>query len=201
MGYLLAALAGLAAARPAPATGVNCLVTNRRTILKRLIGVVALLGIVAVAYPFISSMKPSAKVRAAARMEVDVTDIEPGTYAIVDTWRGPLVFFRPSPETVRDLIALNGRVNGATLANESIPPAFVYSPFSTYKNCALEHAGSGQLGDEWLGGWYDPCHMGAWDYAGRTVLGAMVPKGKKLPPLSNPFELQWEGEIAKIFEQ
>lgn len=53
------------------------------------------------------------------------------------------------------------------------PSFFVFSRRSPGPGCAVVHApkGAPRYAPErlWQGGFYDPCHFGEWDYAGRTI--------------------------------
>ena len=74
---------------------------GRRHLLTFLTSVAGGIGVVAVAVPFLASLKPSARAQAlGAPIEVDVSKIEPGQRITVE-WRGkPIYIVRRTPEAL-----------------------------------------------------------------------------------------------------
>ena len=67
---------------------------TRRDFLYLTTGMVAAVGAVGVAVPFVSQMNPDAATLAAGQpIEIDVSSVEPGA-AIIATWRGKPYFIR-----------------------------------------------------------------------------------------------------------
>ena len=84
---------------------------KRRRLLTTCMGVVGGAGVVAFAIPFVSSMSPSARAKAAgAAVEVDISKLEPGQRVVVE-WRGaPVWVVRRTPELLEGLGAVDGDV-------------------------------------------------------------------------------------------
>jgi len=84
---------------------------GRRHLLTFLTTVAGGIGVVAVAVPFLSSLKPSARAQAlGAPIEVDVSKIEPGQRITVE-WRGkPVYIVRRTPEALAALDGLASRL-------------------------------------------------------------------------------------------
>ena len=78
----------------------NTVDTDKRRFLTNATTVVGSIGAIAVTIPFISSLSPSAKARAAgAPVEVDISKLEVGQLLTIE-WRGKPVFvFRRSEES------------------------------------------------------------------------------------------------------
>ena len=89
-------------------TGVN---NGKRRFLLVASGVAGGAAAVAVAVPFVWSMVPSARARAAgAPVEVDISKVEPGMMIRAE-WRGqPVWIVRRTPEMVESLKAMDSRV-------------------------------------------------------------------------------------------
>jgi len=154
---------------------------------------------VAVAVPFVASMSPSARARAAgAPVEVDLSKVEPGMMVTVE-WRGqPVWVVHRTREMLESLPKLDGAVvdPGSSMPmqpdyakNEvrSIKPEYlVLVGICTHLGCSpsqkLVPGGESGLGDEWPGGFYCPCHGSKFDLAGRVFKGVPAPANLKVPP-------------------
>jgi ubiquinol-cytochrome c reductase iron-sulfur subunit len=165
---------------------------RRRVLLASTIGIGAI-GVVATAIPFVESMEPSERARAAAApVEVDLTRIAPGTLNTVD-WRGlPVWVLHRTPE----MLAMLGRHDALLLdpnsstdqqpkyaANptRSIRPAFlVVEAVCTHLGCTP--AFRPDLGADWPGGFYCPCHGSKYDLAGRVFRNVPAPLNLVVPP-------------------
>ena len=161
--------------------------TKRRALLVAVLGV-GLVGLALATVPLIGSLAPSA---ATGRPFLDVAlrDIEPGQFKLVE-WQGrPVAVVRTTPEMLKDLRAHTEKtLSHRTLPEEAVPAFVVH--LASPKNCLLKHAPKGSdffSGREWPGGFYDPCHFGEWDYAGRTLdLVKNLPKEMQLADLTAP---------------
>ena len=154
---------------------------------------------VAVAVPFVASMSPSARARAAgAPVEVDLSKVEPGMMVTVE-WRGqPVWVVHRTKEMIDSLPKLDGAVADPKSSmpmqpdyakNEvrSIKPEYlVLVGICTHLGCSpsqkLVPGGESGLGDEWPGGFYCPCHGSKFDLAGRVFKGVPAPANLKVPP-------------------
>ena len=154
---------------------------------------------VAVAVPFVASMNPSARARAAgAPVEVDLSRVEPGMMVTVE-WRGqPVWIVHRTREMIDSLPKLDGAVvdPGSSMPmqpdyakNEvrSIKPEYlVLVGICTHLGCSpsqkLAPGTESGLGDEWPGGFFCPCHGSKFDLAGRVYKGVPAPSNLRVPP-------------------
>ncbi len=171
----------------------------RRRFLRRATTGVAAVGGVATAVPFVASMTPSARARAmGAPVEVDITQLQPGSMQI-EEWRGkPVWIIRRTPE----MIATLGETDALVADPESVgseQPEYALNKLRsprddvlvllgvcTHLGCAplakfVEGPESG-VGDDWLGGFFCPCHGSKFDYAGRVYKGVPAPSNLPVPP-------------------
>jgi ubiquinol-cytochrome c reductase iron-sulfur subunit len=154
---------------------------------------------VGVAVPFLSSWSPSARALAAgAPVEFDISRIEPGQQITVE-WRGkPIWILRRTPEM---LARLPG--NAPLLVDpdseepqqpkyikgvaRSIKPEFLVAEgVCTHLGCTpnlkKEVGAASDMGPEWPGGYYCPCHGSRFDLAARVFKGSPAPKNLVIPP-------------------
>ena len=154
---------------------------------------------VAVAVPFVASMNPSARARAAgAPVEVDLSRVEPGMMVTVE-WRGqPVWVVHRTREMIDSLHKLESIVTDpkssmpmqpdyAKNDARSIKPEYlVLVGICTHLGCSpsqkLAPGADSGLGEEWLGGFFCPCHGSKFDLAGRVYKGVPAPVNLKVPP-------------------
>ena|SRR5262245_36688423 len=154
---------------------------------------------VAVAVPFVLSMNPSARARAAgAPVEVDISKLEPGMM-ITEEWRGqPVWIVRRTKEMIASLTELDKEVADpqskvkqqpeyAKNEQRSIKPEYlVLIGICTHLGCSptqkLAPGAESGLGDGWKGGFFCPCHGSKFDLAGRVYKGVPAPINLKVPP-------------------
>jgi Rieske Fe-S protein len=162
---------------------------SKRTLL--IVGVASMLvlGLALASIPFVASLSPSAS-RERPFIDVPLSGIQPGEYRVVEWLGQPVVIVRPTPAMLDAL--RNNTSNTWNHRAVTDSSAFVFNPVSPVHGCALQHAPQGPRypGEEnWPGGFFDPCHYGAWDYAGRTLkLQDGTPQLKDLP--SPPFQIK-----------
>jgi ubiquinol-cytochrome c reductase iron-sulfur subunit len=171
---------------------------ERRRFLTQAATVVGAVGTGFLAAPFLSSMRPSAKAEAlGAPVEVDVSKIEEGQ-RIVALWRGkPVWVLRRSRETLNELASLENRLldprseqseQPESSQNEfrSIrPEIFVAVGICTHLGCSPVYrpeVAPADLGPEWKGGFFCPCHGSLFDLAGRVYKGVPAPSNLIIPP-------------------
>jgi len=152
----------------------------------------------AAAAPFVASMLPSERARAAgAPVEVDLSRIAPGEMAVIE-WRGkPVWVIRRTQEMLASLKAAEPRLSDpASKASEqpkyaeneyrsAKPDVMVMEGVCTHLGCSpqLKSAeAKGEMGGDWVGGFYCPCHGSKFDLAGRVFRGAPAPTNLKVPP-------------------
>jgi len=150
------------------------------------------------AVPFVASMIPSERARAAgAPVEVDLSRIAPGELAVIE-WRGkPVWVIRRTKEMLASLKASESRLSDpGSKASEQPkyaenefrsekPELMVMEGVCTHLGCSPQLRSSemkAEMGAEWEGGFYCPCHGSKFDYAGRVFRGAPAPVNLKVPP-------------------
>jgi ubiquinol-cytochrome c reductase iron-sulfur subunit len=154
---------------------------------------------VAAAVPFVASMNPSARARAAgAPVEVDLSKVEPGMMITVE-WRGqPVWVVHRTKEMIDSLPKLDAVVADPKSSmpmqpdyarNEfrSIKPDYlVLVGICTHLGCSpsqkLVSGDQSGLGEDWPGGFFCPCHGSKFDLAGRVYKGVPAPANLKVPP-------------------
>lgn len=172
----------------------------RRKFLVRATTALSTLGAIGVATPFVASWKPSAKAKAAgAPVKVDISKILPGEQIRAE-WRGKPVFvLRRTPEMLENLKAQNNRLADpssespqqpgyAMNQTRSITPEIaVVVGICTHLGCSPQFRPelyAADLGDEWLGGYFCPCHGSKFDLAGRVYKSVPAPTNLIVPPHS-----------------
>lgn len=155
-------------------------------------------GAVAAAIPFVASLKPSARAQAlGAPIEVDVGKIEPGERITVE-WRGKPVFIvRRTPEVIAELQRSSSVLRDPD-SEASEQPAYARNPYRsvrpevfvvvgvcTHLGCAplyRPEVAAPELGSDWPGGFFCPCHGSKFDLAGRVFTGVPAPLNLQVPP-------------------
>ncbi len=176
------------------AQGVN---KNRRRVLIAATSVMGAVGAGYVAVPFISSMNPSARARAAgAPVEADIGKLEPGALLRVK-WRGkPVWVVNRTEEMLAALPELEPLLVDPD-SNASNQPDYCKNKTRSIKKQYLvaigicTHLGCSptyrpevapeDLGPEWKGGFFCPCHGSRFDLAGRVYKGVPAPVNLVIP--------------------
>lgn len=156
-------------------------------------------GTVAAAVPFVSSMLPSARAQAAgAPVEVDISKLELGQQLTVE-WRGkPVWVIKRTPEALASLSSQNDvlldpestassqQPDYATNENRSIKKdIMVLIGICTHLGCSPTYRpelAPQDLGPDWKGGFFCPCHGSRFDLAGRVFKGVPAPINLEVPP-------------------
>lgn len=177
----------------------NTIDTGKRRFLTAAASVVGGAGAAAVAVPFVSSMLPSAKAQAAgAPVEVDISKLEMGQRMTVE-WRGkPVWIFRRSEETLSNLKTLDANLRDPNSEVASQQPDYcqnetrsirdqlmVLVGICTHLGCSPTYRpdlAPADLGKDWKGGFFCPCHGSRFDLAGRVFQGVPAPKNLVVPP-------------------
>jgi ubiquinol-cytochrome c reductase iron-sulfur subunit len=171
---------------------------GRRRFLIGATSVVGGVGVVGAAVPFVASWNPSAKAEAAgAPVTVNISKIEPGQQVTVE-WRGkPVWIIRRTPEMLENIKKLNDRVKDPeseapqqpsyiTGELRSLKPEFgVYVGLCTHLGCVPTYrpeVAPADLGENWLGGLFCPCHGSRYDLAGRVFQAQPAPLNLEVPP-------------------
>jgi len=143
-------------------------------------------------------MQPSVKAMAAgAPVEVDISKIETGQLIRV-AWRGkPVWILNRTPEVLATLKTLDSELRDP-LSNESDQPPssknpgrsikpeiFVAVGLCTHLGCSptfRPEIAPNDLGEQWKGGFFCPCHGSWFDLAGRVYRGVPAPSNLEIPP-------------------
>ena len=152
---------------------------------------------VGAAIPFVGSMLPSERAKAAgAPVEVDLSKLAPGEMSVIE-WRGkPVWVIRRTKEMIESLKAVTPRLTDPAsksskqpkyAENEyrsAKPELMVMEGVCTHLGCSpqLKSADAkAEMGADWAGGFYCPCHGSKFDYAGRVFRGAPAPTNLEVP--------------------
>ncbi len=151
-----------------------------------------------VAVPFLASFFPSEKAKAAgAPVEVDVSKIEAGQLMTAE-WQGkPIWVLNRTEQQQQELPKLDGQMADPTSEVEhqpeycknelrSIKPnIFVAIGICTHLGCSptfRPDVAPADLGADWKGGFFCPCHGSKFDLAGRVYKGVPAPTNLIIPP-------------------
>ena len=176
----------------------NSVDTGRRRFLVASTSAVAAVGAGFVAVPFLSSWMPSERAKnAGAPVEVNIGKLEEGRMMVVEWQSKPVWIVKRSAKTLSDLVSLDGKLSDpasaeeqqpayAQNANRSIKPEIsVLVGICTHLGCSptfRPEIGAADLGADWLGGFFCPCHSSKFDLAGRVYQGVPAPTNLVVPP-------------------
>ena len=161
---------------------------KRRNVLMITSGVMGAVTVAGFAVPFLSAWKPSEKAKAlGASVKFDLSKLEPGAMAIVEWRRTPIFVVHQTQEAIDNLPELNEKV--ADKAAESLPTSnnkfTVLKGVCTHLSCAPKYHPEiepKQWDQDWLGGFFCPCHGSKFDLAGRVYKGVPAPINLEIPP-------------------
>jgi len=171
---------------------------GRRRFLTGATSVVGAVGAGFAAVPFVASFQPSERAWAiGAPVEQDIGKLEPGALVIVK-WRGqPVWIVRRTEESLAALQSLDDQLRDpesradqqpayAQNAHRSIKPEFlVLVGLCTHLGCSPTYRpdlAPADLGADWQGGFFCPCHGSKFDMAGRVYAGVPAPTNLVVPP-------------------
>ena len=171
---------------------------KKRRFLIGATSVVGGIGVVAAAVPFAMSFWPSERAKAAgAPVDVDIGKLELGQKINVE-WRGKVVWvIHRTPEMLATLPKLDDKVadpksdvdhQPSYAKNEARsikPEIFVAIGICTHLGCSptfRPEVAPGDLGPDWLGGFFCPCHQSKFDLAGRVYKSVPAPTNLYIPP-------------------
>ncbi|MFT7235266.1 MAG: ubiquinol-cytochrome c reductase iron-sulfur subunit [Methylophagaceae bacterium] len=177
----------------------NTVDVDKRRFLTNATTIVGGFGAIAVAIPFISSLSPSAKAEAAGvPVTLDISKLTVGQMITVE-WRGkPVWVLRRSSETLSALPTLVPRLRDPDSDNPEQQPNYCQNPnrsirddililvgICTHLGCSPTHRpelAPDDLGPDWKGGFFCPCHGSTFDLAGRVYSGVPAPSNLVVPP-------------------
>jgi ubiquinol-cytochrome c reductase iron-sulfur subunit len=178
---------------------------RRRLLTAATVGTGAI-GVAFAAVPFITSWKPSARAKAlGAPVEVDASKLEAGQMLKV-VWRGQAVFVVRRVKAVVDQLGGHDDMLADPKSDDSTQPDYIKSsgaararnpeywvglavcthlgcsPLGAFEpNNSFQVAGA-DLGANWPGGFYCPCHGSKYDLSGRVFKSMPAPKNLTVPP-------------------
>jgi ubiquinol-cytochrome c reductase iron-sulfur subunit len=171
---------------------------GKRRFLVGATSVVGGVGVAAAATPFVMSFFPSERAKAAgAPVEVDISKLEPGQKIDVE-WRGKVVWIINRTQPMLDSLAKLDPKLADPNSNDSQQPdyakneqrsiktnLFVAIGICTHLGCSptfRPDVAPADLGPDWLGGFFCPCHQSKFDLAGRVYSGVPAPRNLPVPP-------------------
>lgn len=172
--------------------------TRRRRFLTVAASVVGGVGAGYTMVPFVASMLPSERAKAAgAPVEADISKLESGQKINVE-WRGKPVWIVRRTE---DMLASLPEVVSQLRDPESLEPqqpsyaqnetrsikqeVLVVIGICTHLGCSptfRPELAPEDLGGDWKGGFFCPCHGSKFDLAGRVYKGLPAPLNLPIPP-------------------
>jgi ubiquinol-cytochrome c reductase iron-sulfur subunit len=157
-------------------------------------------GAIATAVPFVASFKPSARAQAlGAPVTVDISKLEPGAMTRVE-WRGRAIYVVYRTEEMLSSLSKDVGLleDPDSEADDSVQPEYAKNPHRSLRPAFLvlegvcTHLGCAplarfevapaDLGADWPGGFYCPCHGSKFDMAGRVFAGVPAPANLPVPP-------------------
>jgi ubiquinol-cytochrome c reductase iron-sulfur subunit len=153
------------------------------------------------AVPFVSSMQPSERAKAAgAPVEVDISALRPGEKMTVE-WRGkPVWILKRTPEQLQSLKKTDSEVADPNSQRKAYPtPDYARNEYRSIKpevwvgvgicthlGCSpsdkFQAGPQPSLPDDWPGGFLCPCHGSTFDLAGRVFKNKPAPDNLEVPP-------------------
>jgi ubiquinol-cytochrome c reductase iron-sulfur subunit len=179
--------------------------SRRRLLTAATVGT-GVIGAAFAAIPFIASWNPSARAKAlGAPVDVDASKLEAGQMLKV-VWRGQPVFIVRRVKAVVDQLGGHDDILADPKSEDSLQPEYIKatgavrarnpeywvglavcthlgcSPLGAFlPNDSFQVAGA-DLGANWPGGFYCPCHGSKYDLSGRVFKSMPAPKNLTVPP-------------------
>jgi ubiquinol-cytochrome c reductase iron-sulfur subunit len=190
---------GTASAAPgAPGAEVD---QDRRGFLTFATAATGAVGVAFVAVPFIASWAPSERARAAgAPVEVDLTKVEPGQMIMVPYRKRTMYVVHRTGDMIGKLAGHDGALKDPSSADSEQPEYarnagralkeqfLVVEGTCTHLGCLpksrFEVGASPELGPDWPGGFFCPCHGSRFDMAGRVFNGSPASTNLRIPAYS-----------------
>lgn len=172
--------------------------SNRRKFLTNMTSIMGGVGIVFTLIPFLKTMSPSERAKSAgAPIEVDISNLQPGTYKVVE-WRGkPVWVVRRTQNMIENTLEEDSQLSDPKSLEEhqpnytrnkfrSINPEYlVLLGVCTHLGCSplyKPNTKSKELGLDWQGGFFCPCHGSKFDLSGRVHKSMPAPYNLEVPP-------------------
>ena len=178
----------------------NELDQGKRRFLVAATGIAGGIASAAAAVPFVASMLPSERAKAAgAPVEADIGNLAPGEMTRVE-WRGkPVWIVRRTQEMLETVRQNESRVaDPRSERKKELTPDYARNDFRSIKPEYLvvvgicTHLGCSPVDkfkaqaepfeSDWKGGFYCPCHGSLFDLAGRVYKNKPAPDNLEVPP-------------------
>ncbi|MEM8844928.1 MAG: ubiquinol-cytochrome c reductase iron-sulfur subunit [Pseudomonadota bacterium] len=173
--------------------------TGRRKMLTVSASAVGAVGAAVVLVPFLSSMSPSAEALAAgAPVEVDISKLEPGQMIQVEWRRKPVWIVNRTDRMLDTLLDITPKLRDPNSDNLEMQPevmrnetrslrpdVLVLVGLCTHLGCSPTYRpeiAPADLGPEWEGGFYCPCHGSRFDISGRVYKNVPANANLEVPP-------------------
>lgn len=179
--------------------------SRRRLLTAATVGT-GVIGAAFAAIPFLASWKPSSRAKAlGAPVEVDASKLEAGQMLKV-AWRGQAVYVVRRVKAVVDQLGGHDAMLADPASIDSVQPDYIKasgaarsrnpeywvglavcthlgcSPLGAFApNDSFQVTGA-DLGANWPGGFYCPCHGSKYDLSGRVFKSMPAPKNLTVPP-------------------
>ena len=172
---------------------------GRRRFLTLTTTAVGAVGAGFAAVPFLASLAPSERAKAlGAPVNIDISKLEPGQMVIAVWRRQPVWVVRRTPEMLASLEKVTAQlsdpeskvpqqpeyIKGAARALK--PEYMVLKGVCTHLGCSPKfrpvETRAADVGTDWEGGFYCPCHGSKFDLAGRVYAGVPAPTNLPVPP-------------------
>ena len=172
---------------------------SRRKFLSGSLTLVGGTGVAASLWPFISSMSPSAKDRAAgAPVKVDISELKDGEKIDLICRKKPIWVVKRTKDMLATINTNEEKYKDPMSENTEQQPDFAKNKYRSLKpeilvlegvcthlgcNPAYKPAHSDNgLGKDWKGGFFCACHGSKFDFAGKVSNGSPAIANLKVPP-------------------
>jgi ubiquinol-cytochrome c reductase iron-sulfur subunit len=178
--------------------GDNQVDKSRRVFLTAATATTGAIGVALAVVPFVASWLPSERARAfGAPTALDISKLDPGQMVVVVWRKQPIYVVRRTPAMVATLTNHDDRLKDPKSANSDQPayaknvdrarsPEYlVLIGICTHLGClpkARFEAAIPELGADWPGGFFCPCHGSRFDLAGRVFDGSPASVNLRVPP-------------------
>jgi ubiquinol-cytochrome c reductase iron-sulfur subunit len=174
-------------------------IKRRRRLLITLASVVGGIGVLSSVFPFLKSLMPSERTRVAgASVEFNLDGLQPGKQTTIK-WRGkPIWILNRTPEMLKSLDKTSDTLRDPDSRVASQQPDYAQNKYRSIKPeyfvCTglCTHLGCiptfrpdvmpEDLGMNWYGGYFCPCHGSRFDLAGRVNKDVPAPANLVIPP-------------------
>ncbi len=169
---------------------------QRRRFLATSMCAIGGMGALCAVTPFVASLMPSVKARdAGGPVHVDLSTMEPGQQRTV-AWRGkPVWIIRRTPDMLARLSAPDAQLRDPD-SHVDQQPVYAQNQFRainpeylvliglcTHLGCSPKYKPyEKDLGPDWPGGFYCPCHGSRFDLSGRVFKSMPAPINMQVPP-------------------